>query len=257
MGLFDFFKSGKKQNAQPENIDEIFDLASKDIAYRPLFYRTILEKELYILIYPNDNLPTGKFVSDEKTTLQVRKLTDGKVPVFTSVDKIFDNGVIKEQVNYVAMKGKVIFDMFKETPIILLNPYSRPSKEFLPDEIIKLRNGELFKPDEEHTIKAGVNISLGIPANYPTELVETLKKYCDTRAEIKAAYLGLMHDSSSNEAPHFIIGLDITNNVKEIFGEVAETIRTHIPKGEPIDMINVSDKRETAKFLKQQQYKVY
>jgi hypothetical protein len=91
-----FFKSDKKQNTQPENIDEIFDLASRDIAYRPLFYRTILEKELYVLIYPNDNIPTGEFVSDEKTTLQVRKLANGKVPVFTSVDKIFDNGVIKE-----------------------------------------------------------------------------------------------------------------------------------------------------------------
>ena len=257
MELFNFFKSAKKQNAQPENIDEIFDLASKDIVYRPLFYRTILEKELYILIYPNDKLPTGKFVSDEKTTLQVRKFADGKVPVFTSIDKIFDNGVIKEQVNYVAMKGKVIFEMFKDPPVILLNPYSRPSKEFLPDEIKKLRDGELFTPDEEYTIKAGVNISLGIPANYPSELVETLKKYCDTRAEIKAAYLGLMHDSSCKETPHLIIGLEVTKNVKDIFGEVAETIRTYIPKGEPVDMINVSENGETAKFLKQKQYKVY
>lgn len=257
MGLFELFKSGKKQNAQPENMDEIFDLASKDIAYRPLFYRTILEKELYILIYPNKSLSSGNFVTDQRTTLQVRKLADGKVPVFTSIDKIFDNGVIKEQVNYVAMQGKVIFDMFKEPPIILLNPYSRPSKEFLPDEIIKLRNGELFKLDEEHTIKAGVNISLGIPANYPTELVETLKKYCDTRAEIKAAYLGLMHYSSSNEAPHLVIGVDLTNNVKDIFGEVAETIRIYIPKGEPVDMINVSHSGETANFLKQEQFKVY
>jgi hypothetical protein len=252
-----FFKSDKKQNTQPENIDEIFDLASRDIAYRPLFYRTILEKELYVLIYPNDNIPTGEFVSDEKTTLQVRKLANGKVPVFTSVDKIFDNGVIKEQVNYISMKGKAVFDMFKEPPVILLNPYSRPSKEFLPDEIKQLRNGELFKADEEHTIKAGVNISLGIPANYPAELVETLRKYCDTRAEIKAAYLGLMHDSSSKEAPHLIIGLDMINNVKEIFGEVADTIRTHIPKDEQVDMINISDNGETAKFLKLKKYKVY
>jgi hypothetical protein len=115
----------------------------------------------------------------------------------------------------------------------------------------------LFKADEEHTIKAGVNISLGIPANYPAELVETLRKYCDTRAEIKAAYLGLMHDSSSKEAPHLIIGLDMINNVKEIFGEVADTIRTHIPKDEQVDMINISDNGETAKFLKLKKYKVY
>jgi hypothetical protein len=95
---------------------------------------------------------------------------------------------------------------------------------------------------------------LGIPTNYPIELVETLKRYCDTREEIKAAYLALMHESLSNEAPHLLIGLQMLSNVKEIFGEVAETIRTLIPNGEPVDMIDVSKNRGTSKLLKQEQF---
>ena len=71
MGLLDFFKSGKKLAADPKNIDEIFRLASVDIAYRPLFYRTILEMELYLLIYPDSNLPAGEFVADSDTDIKV------------------------------------------------------------------------------------------------------------------------------------------------------------------------------------------
>ncbi|MGF7229949.1 hypothetical protein [Arachidicoccus sp.] len=60
MGIFDFLNARGKRQAQPKNIDEIFDLASKDAAYRPLFYGTILETDLYILIFPDGNLPSGK-----------------------------------------------------------------------------------------------------------------------------------------------------------------------------------------------------
>src|ERR1035437_7377785 len=106
MGFFDFLKSNKKQNAQPENIDEIFDLASKDVAYRPLFYRTLLEMELYLLTNPENNLPKGAFTATKDMKLDVKTYEDGKVSIFTSVDKIFDNGVIQQQEIYVAMRGR-------------------------------------------------------------------------------------------------------------------------------------------------------
>lgn len=257
MSLFNFFKPGFKRNAQPENIDEIFELASKDPSYRPLFYRTILEMDLYVLIYPNANIPTGKSISKEGTRLQVRTLKEGKIPLFTSKEKIFDDGVIKGQVNYVALNGKVMFEMFKNAPMILLNPYSRPSKEFLPDEIKKLIDGELFKADEERQIKPGTSIQLGIPANYPNDLVASLKKYCDTREEIKGGYLALVSGLSSDEPPHILIGLELMESSNEIFGEVAEAISGHIPEGEAVDMINVAGNDATAQNLRQQQFKVY
>jgi hypothetical protein len=257
MGLFDFLKPDKKKNVQPENIDEVFDLAAKDVAYRPLFYRTILETELYILIIPDNNIPRGKFITDGKTELKVRLLDGDRFPVFTSEAKIFDNDVIKEEIRWIAMKGKAVFDLFKEPKTILLNPYSRPSKEFLPDEIKQLRTGEFYTDDEVLHRKAGETIHLGIPAKYPTELVESLKKYCDTREEIKGAYLALIHVLKSGESPHIIIGLDLTEFKKEIFGEVSEAIRPHVAKDDFVDMINVAENDETSRNLKQKQFKVY
>jgi len=49
LGLFDFFKIAKKANERLEDIEEIFEMASRDTADRLLFYRTTLKKELVII----------------------------------------------------------------------------------------------------------------------------------------------------------------------------------------------------------------
>ena len=258
MGFFDIFKPKKKLAADPQNFDEIFELAANDIAYRPLFYRTILEKELFLLIHPdNDNLPKGKFTTNGDIDLKIRTLKDKKVPIFTSADKIYDNGVITGQERYVSMKGRAAFAMFKDPTTFLLNPYSRPSKELLPNEIQKLLSGEIFSSGKEMKIKAGSTIILGLPSKYPIALTETLKKYCDTREEIKSAYLALMHDESSGEPPHLLVGVDLTDHNKQIFAEIGETIIAFVPEGEPIDMINVAENTSTSKALKQKDYQIY
>lgn len=74
MGLFDFFKINKKRNYEPENIDEIFNLAAKDITYRPLFYRTILDTNLYLLTV------TDEEGNNETSKLKVKNWDDGKIP---------------------------------------------------------------------------------------------------------------------------------------------------------------------------------
>lgn len=255
MGLFNFLKP--KQNPQPKSIDEIFDLASKDISYRPLFYRTILETGLYVLIQRDEKFPRGTFTSDENTTLKVRMLSDGTVPLFTSEEKIYDNNVIKEQAAYVVIKGQAIFDMFPNPPRMFLNPYSRPAKEFLPDEIIKLRTGQLFDVDEEWFMKKGATVEIGMPTNYPTELASALKKYSETREEVTEVYLALMRNSQTNEKPNLLIGIKADKNVKEIFGEVAEIIRPNVAKDEPVDMIDLTANDRTAKVLKNKEYLVY
>lgn len=144
MKFYFISRSNMNEIIHPENFDELFDLASKDVTYRPLFYRTILEMELFLLVDPESNLTSGVLISDNNTKLQVKVWEDGKVPVFTSIDKIFDNGIIRGKESYVAINGKVIFAMFNNPTTFLLNPYSRPSKEFLPDEIIRLLTGELY-----------------------------------------------------------------------------------------------------------------
>ncbi len=250
MGLFDIFKINKKRNSEPENIDEIFALAASDVSYRPLFYRTILDTDLYLLTFQNEE---GK----NETGVKVKNLDNGKVPIFTSIEKIFENNIIIEEVNHIVVRGKSIFENCPDDITIVLNPYSIPTKEFTPLEIRKLVNGELFKPDQTRQARMESNILISQPKVDPISLAESIRKYCVTRREIRGAYLALMEDTSSEELPHLIVGLEINGNIKEIFGELTEVIRPNIPNGEPIDMIDISGNSKISKQLKKYQYKVY
>jgi len=154
------------------------------------------------------------------------------------------------------MKGRAILETFSNSFTVWLNPYSFPSKEIIPEEIKRLLEGD-YEKFENHTMKPGSTYRLGTPAKYPTAMVETLKKYCETREEIKGAYLAFFQDMTIKELPHFLVGLEITENVSEVFGEVGVTIRNYLKEGEPLDMLNVSQSEGIAKDLKQNQFKIY
>jgi len=242
--------------ASEDNLEALLEKAAKEEGYRPLFYKTLMESELYLLVL-NDDLPVGKFTSTNDTSIQVRSISDNRIPAFTSIDRIFDRDVIKDQVQYVAMKAATIFEMFKDESVIIINPYSEYGKELLPGEIRELRSGQMFKFPTTNTLKGGSTIRVGQPANYSTEMVVVIKAYCKTRSEIKGAYLAMFHNPSTNEPPHLMLGLDIERNESEIYGELAVILKKHIPKDELFDMMNISGNSKTSLVLKQSEYQVY
>jgi len=255
MGIFDFFKSKKEI---PEDLEAVFTKAANDNSMRPLFYRTLIKSDLIILTIKNEEPSESKETSDESTTIQVRALEEGIIPVFTSSDRIFDNNVINEQTCYAKLNAKVIFEMFPEGTVFVLNPYSKVSKELLPNEIKSLVSNELYKPSDIFKVKSGEIILLGEPADYPINLVEALKRYFDTRKEIKGAYLALIDIKSDNTKPHFLLGLDIPRgNLKEIFGEACEIAKPYLEKDQPIDMLNTAEKGSIVSLLQKEKYKIY
>jgi hypothetical protein len=65
--------------------------------------------------------------------VSILKLTDGRIPVFTAKERIFDKEVIKEKVTYLAMKGEDLFNLAKGASFVL-NPYSDYGKELFPQK---------------------------------------------------------------------------------------------------------------------------
>jgi len=255
MGLFDFLKP--KSN-ETENIEVIFEKAASDTSYRPLFYRELLKSELYVLTTNKNEFPKGKFIAGKDTKLQVRTFKNGLVPVFTSTDRIFDSNIIKGQVNYAALKASVIFEMFKDKATFILNPYSKVSKELLPEEIRQLRTNGLFETKEMSTIAAGETVSLRLPSIYPVNLVESIKRYCGTKKEIKGAYLAEITIESSKNSPYLLLGIeDNMTNTQEIFSELGVVIRPYLGEGEIIDMVSLSDTTIITEYLKTNQFKIY
>jgi hypothetical protein len=243
MGLFDLFKKKADNSKQSSFVDETaiettLRKASAEPAYRAEFYKNLLSEKLIVLT-DKSNLAEGVQTVQENTNINLMTLTDGKIPVFTSTSKIFDKGIIKEQVPFLEMKGEDLFNMATGATFIL-NPYSDYGKELLPDEIKSLINGTILTDNHRQiTIEKETPVQIGQPANYPTEMVNSLKTLFKIRPNVKAAYLGWIFNPAANEAPHLIFALDIESDKQNITNEAGLTVEQFRKANEIIDFIQI------------------
>jgi len=255
MGLTDIFKA-KKGKTEPENkLEDLLIKSVNEPAYRPEFYKALLEEDLVILTETQLGAE-GEKILKENTKIKVVALADGRIPVFTSVKRIHDRDEMKQNVNFIKLKGIDLFRIFDEQTTVILNPYSDFSKILLPDEIKKMRTGELLRPDKQINIQKETKIRIGQPAKYPNELVNSLSIYCSRRKEIRGAYLAQIQ-YSPNDKPHLLFGIDVENNADGIFNEVSEAIRPHIPQGDMVDFIKIDSKNNVSEYLTKQTKPVY
>ena len=109
MGLFDIFKKKNIENSFPENeLERTLILAATNSSKRDDFYMKLLWNELIVLTDKTEQ--QGTQILKENTTVQFVTFKDGKIPVFTSTNRIFDKGIIKEEVPFMALKGHNLFE---------------------------------------------------------------------------------------------------------------------------------------------------
>lgn len=150
MGIFDIFKKKKTDSTFPENeLEHCLMLAASETSAQKEFYLKLLWNQLYVLTDGHDASEKGSQTLEMDTTVQFVTFEEGQIPVFTSTNRIFDKGVIKEEVPYISLKGQDLFSVAKGTTFIL-NPYSDYGKELIPEEIENLLNGTIYdKIDEQ------------------------------------------------------------------------------------------------------------
>jgi hypothetical protein len=255
MSIFDLFKDKKKSDNHSDlykmisdNIEDLLKRASTEPGLRPHFYKSLLDSELIVL---TNNLieEPGIKKTEKNTTLSIFAFEDGKIPVFTSTDRIFDKGIIKEKVSFIGMNGKTLFESTKGLTL-LLNPYSDYGKELLATEIDNLLTGKMFQPDAIEKIKKSSKIRLGQPSEFPTDMVKSIKAYCSKRNEIELAYIAMIERPDTNEPPHLLVALKINKNEEQIFGEISQAIKPHIKEGDFVDFMPLStDKSGTSGYF--------
>lgn len=150
MGIFDIFKKKKTDSSFPENeLEQCLMRAASETSARKEFYQKLLWNQLYVLTTEHDPTKAGLQTLETDTTVQFVTFEDGQIPVFTSTNRFFDKGVIKEEVPYLSLKGQDLFEVAKGATFVL-NPYSDYGKELIPEEIENLLNGTIYdKIDEQ------------------------------------------------------------------------------------------------------------
>jgi tetratricopeptide (TPR) repeat protein len=153
MGIFDLFKKKKTDSTFPENeLEKSLMQAATNISAQKDFYQKLLWNQLYVLTGEQSVSEEGIQTLEKDTTVQFVTFEGGQIPVFTSTNRIFDKGVIKEEVPYLSIKGQDLFGVAKGATFIL-NPYSDYGKELIPEEIENLMNGTIYDKIDESEIE--------------------------------------------------------------------------------------------------------
>lgn len=241
MGLFDFFK---KKPEPPSNKSMSLEVLLRKAAllnsHRDELYKRLLSDQLVVLTN-SSGIREGKHVVEKGIAINVIGLSDGRIPVLTSEERIFDRGVITEQVGCLRIKGSDLFAAVKGAKLVL-NPFSEFGKELLPDEIERLLNGtDPVDVLQEITVEKPTLAKMYQPSVYPTEIVNALCALLARYPNVKAGYLGLIYIPNEGEQAHYMIGLDADGDVESVLREAGPTIKQFLEKHDVVDFIQVKD----------------
>ena len=118
--------------------------------------------------------------------------------------------------------------------------HSDYGKELLPNEIESLLKGTILANNHQQmTVEQNTQVQIGQPANYPTELVNSLKTLFADRPSVKAAYLGWIYNPSIEEPPHLIFALEIEGERESITNEAGYTAQQLSNPNDIIDFIHI------------------
>ena len=240
MGIFDIFKKKKTESTFPENeLERNLMKASSDLSARNEFYTKLLWNDLVVLTNGHKESEEGRKTLEKDTEVQFVTMENGQIPVFTSTNRIFDKGIVKEQVPFMSLKGQDLFRITKGANLIL-NPFSDYGKELIPQEIESLLDGSIFEKSNEIEIKEDTKVLIGQPSKYPTEFVSALKDLFKEHKTIKAAYLATVKADKSEELPHLMIAIDIEGDRKTITNQAGPLAEKFL-KNEIVDFIQIEN----------------
>lgn len=243
MGFFDFLKkprSGAATDFSPAaDLGELLAQAAHNPAYQPEFYRRLLLDDLVVVSEEVPAAPQHATLA-AGASVRLHTLPDGRVPVFTSTARIFDGGVVQEQVGFLQMKGRALLEMVQRSGVVL-NPNSATSKALTPAEIQSLLDGTVLQTGHSLTVTEDTQVLIGQPAVYPQAMVDALTTLLGQQPRVVAAYLAWLHVPTSGEPPHYVLGLEVEGSMQAISREAGFVAQQFLSEQEVIDIMQVAE----------------
>ncbi len=214
--------------------------AASDPAHRPQFYKDLVQSDLFVIHEGPIPQETGPRVVHEGESLVVRNIEwEGvpHIPVFSSLPRL--QVAIQEEVGYLALNA---LELMKITggSAWFLNPGSDYGKAFTEEEIASLVDGSIWETGEPYVAERATEVMIGQPSNYPTELVEALKRYFKNTKQVKKAYLAHFFNPAQDEKAHTLIAVEVSGEWESVVagaGMVANETETPDP---PVDFMQIT-----------------
>lgn len=255
MKLFKSRKEKKKEaakKAQPQytvELGELMRVAATQPALRSVFYERLWDENLLLLL-EDQSIPEGKIDRKEHQSVNVVRLPDGRVPVFTSPQRIFEGGHVVTDIKYISIKGRSLFTSNAGNEYVL-NPFSQFGKTITQEEIEKVEKGDhLYDESRTNEITTADRVELIIPERYPKKMIDDLISLYRTYPEVDRAYMALIKHENSNRTPNYVVAIMTDGKFDEISAESGIVAKNHLVQDQIIEMMNMTKDSHFWKFFR-------
>jgi len=192
--------------------------------------------ESKVLIVPAGEKPriiNGVIPQDTKISLANIEIEGRQcVPFFTSESRM------PAGTEYLMLDAKAFFEMTRGAHLVM-NPGAAYGKEFFPEEISRLLDGTIFEPKERYVAKKNMQVLIGQPSEYPTELVAALSRLYANQPAVKRAWVAFYHNPERDTEGGLLIALDVpdSGDMDRISGESGVVIENSPKKQKYVDLI--------------------
>lgn len=226
---------------EPQNkLEQSLIKAWTDPAHRPQFYRDLVESDIYIIEHGPPAEKAGRTVLEQDYQLKIQPIEiNGKsyLPVFSSLLRL--QAVLQHEAGYIAMNALEFLKITQGAELVL-NPGSEYAKEFTKEEIQSIIDGSVLRAPESYQISEETEVIIGLPSNYPDELVDALKRLFARLREVKRAYLAHLFVVGKDEKPHTVIGIEVSENWDQVIAEASLVVRDIEIPDPPVDFIQIT-----------------
>ncbi|HUB07782.1 MAG TPA: enhanced serine sensitivity protein SseB C-terminal domain-containing protein [Myxococcales bacterium] len=220
------------------DIERLLQLAARDAARRPEFYRALLEATVYVLGPQGEAAADGRvrLPPGAELSLQTWQRADGTpfIPFFTS--KAALQRAIQGPAHFVSLPARALLETTRGSALVL-NPGSDYGKAFSPAEVEALLAHGTAPTPERRVVGEPTEVLLGQPEEYPTALAASLGSLLARHAHVRAAYLALMRDPRES-GPHLVIGIEAEGDAAGVIRE-AGAAASDVLRGQAIDFVAV------------------
>jgi hypothetical protein len=198
----------------------------------------LLDARIYVIAQVRETRDTSDFSIKAGDTLSLAHWTgeDGAafIPFFSSLEALQQS--VEGEVGYLTFSARELFASTRGKQLVL-NPGQPQGKVFLPPEIDALLTQGIAAPVAPAAHEAEPPVEIGVPADYPVELVEGLTRLFAQHGAIKRAYLALLKDSSARQPFSLLVGLELDKPIDLQSIGIGHVTTAYAPDTMPVDIL--------------------
>ncbi|MCB2379510.1 enhanced serine sensitivity protein SseB C-terminal domain-containing protein [Hymenobacter sp. BT635] len=217
---------------EPNNVLEqlLFNAATMP-EFRPGFYQALLNEEVFVVTIPKEGQPMGEIAPVEGMEIQLQVLNDGKIPVFTSKERIFEAEGTEDTLPFMRLRGLDFFQMVQGADCAL-NPFSTVGKMLPANEIAELLNSDLAQAPA-----GNVQVMLGAPTEEHSKIVAALREFALSKPQVETAHVAVVHFQDNATPSRLLLAFYTDDNDPAFLEEMGPVMQGNIQENDLVDVM--------------------